>query len=648
MNNQNRNENLGPAERIIQALLTYTDHMVHNRPGIVTPDPTSVVGVKWEYATFKEEEVDGVKKKVVYRIMPKAGGAKKAPKAKAGAKAAKKGPKGPGETRVKVGTLWADNTVRDDARHKLAEYRQPGFFPEVAVWMYRQAIEVWKLDNEFAAKWASFAFKENHKDLKVVLAALMLVQSRKGDPVQENGEVVFHDEDYRNVGEAMVLLRDKTAKGLDPIQVLRVRDFLCLPQIAEINRELGFGKSARKPFLGRWSKAVEKWLTYREENPPMLEGLVKGGMKSTVRKLSSHVGFKPTSQQFFEVLGWKQAQAEDGRRTIAIGQEMTKAETWKDLNEEAICQRIMAERPGYKVIVGKVPREVGMTRAVMAAAIEAGSLSDKDLIMATPTLEELGLLQVQDIKDRWALALRRAEDQRALNVAKNVKTKDVQDKLQEAGDTAVQKAVEEVVKGLRVYFFVDVSSSMANAIDAAMLYIERFLGAFPLDQLHVAIFNTAGREIVIPHRSAAGVRQAFKGKQAGGGTSHGAGVMALAQRKPKEDEDALFIFIGDEEENGTFEAQVRQTGINPLAFGLIRVRPSGYKIVQDTAARLGIPCFMIDERIFADVYAIPRTIRALVAATPVGVQAPGRVAPARVTLVDQILKTDLLAKPVWA
>jgi len=55
---------------------------------------------------------------------------------------------------------------------------------------------------------------------------------------------------------------------------------------------------------------------------------------------------------------------------------------------------------------------------------------------------------------------------------------------------------------------------------------------------------------------------------------------------------------------------------------------------------LGIPCFLIVENTFDDVYAIPRTIRALVAATPVGVAA--RVAAAaRVTLVDTILKTDL-------
>jgi hypothetical protein len=71
---------------------------------------------------------------------------------------------------------------------------------------------------------------------------------------------------------------------------------------------------------------------------------------------------------------------------------------------------------------------------------------------------------------------------------------------------------------------------------------------------------------------------------------------------------------------------------------------------------LGIPCFTIDERIFgqvttggaADPYAIPRTIRNIIAATPVGRPVAARVAAPRVTLVDTILKTTLLKKPAWA
>ena len=40
-------ETLGPAERILQALLTYSDHLYHNRPGMVTEDARTSTGVRW-------------------------------------------------------------------------------------------------------------------------------------------------------------------------------------------------------------------------------------------------------------------------------------------------------------------------------------------------------------------------------------------------------------------------------------------------------------------------------------------------------------------------------------------------------------------------------------------------------------------------
>jgi von Willebrand factor type A domain len=618
-------EALGPAEHLIQTLLTFNDHMVHNRPGVIETAAGTPIGVKWSPVTHKVE--DG--KKIVYKMV------------KQGKKNAK----------VKFGTLWADNTVRDEARHKLGEYRPAGLYPEVAEWMYKQVAEVWKLDNEFAARWASYAYREDHRDLKVVLAAFMLVQSRKGDPEREDGQIVFHDEDYRDVGEAMMLLKEKGSKtDLNPKLLLRIRDFLRLPKIAEINRELGFGRSARRPFLGRWDKAVTKWLQYREDNIPMLEGLVKAGFRSTVRGLAQRVGYKPSNPRFFEILRWKQAQSKEGHRDIAIGVEVAAAETWAGLSETEICERIMREKPGFKRIAGMVPANPGMTRAVVAAAIEAGSLSDKDLVIYTPTLEDLGLLKVQDIRDRWERAIKNAEDMRAANIATRVKSQATKDKLEEAADEAVKKAVEEDIKNLRVYFYVDISGSMEGSIEAAKEYIAKFLGGFPPEQIHIAIFNTSGREITLPHASAAGARAAFRGIRAGGGTDYGAGVRCLQKHKAKENEDVLFVFIGDEAAP-SFTAAVQRSGLNPLAFGLIKIVGQfgwGGNAVTATAEELGIPCFEIKQDTFADPYAIPRTIRNLIAATPVGQAHTAARVVSRVTLVDKILDTQLLIKPVWA
>ena len=630
----NNRENLGPAERIINSLLTYTDHCYHNRPGLVTADGRFAVGVRWEPVTHKVENDE----KIVYKLT----------------KVGKK------QTRTRAGVLRDDGKVYE-ANALVGEYREAGLFPEVVTWFYRQAIEVWKLDNEFAARWASFAFGQEHKDLKVVLAALMLVQNRKGDPVKDAGKVAFFDDDYRDVGEAMMLIRRKDDKALDPKMLLRIRDVLMLSTVAALNHEQGFGGSARKPFLGRWPRVVEKYLRQREENPKVLEAQLKAGYKSQLMDLAQRVGYKPQAPVFFEALRWRQQQADDGRRALKIGEAVAAATTWEGLTEAQICEKITVEKLDWKRITSLLPKTVGVTRAVMAAAIESKSLSDRDLLIYTPTLEELGLLNVPDIRVRWEKATQAATDTRALNIARNVQSKEVKEKLADAADMAIKKAVEEVTRNMRIYFMVDISGSMKNAIDAAKACVAKFLQGFPAERLHVAVFNTQGRIVQIKHASAAGVENAFKGIQADGGTDYGSGVRVLQEFKPKDDEDSLFIFVGDEEAP-VFDEAVRHSGLRPMAFGFLKTVPNGgaagwraqqygvdrNEAVRSTATRLSIPCFMIDERTFDDPYAIPRTIRALVASTPVNQTVARAVATPRVTIIDTILKTELLQKPAWA
>ena len=616
-------EKLGPAERIIQTVLTFADHVVHNRPGIVVPDASSVVGVRWSPVTHKEEGGQ----KIVYaedRIGKKT-------------------------VRRRLGILQENGRIKNDYGADIGRYQPAGIFQEVAAWMYRQIAEVWKLDNEFAAKWASYVFAQEHRDMKAVMAAFMLCQSRKGDPVKEGDQVLFFDDDFRDVGEAMMLIYQKGGRNLRPKDLNRIYDLLQVPEIAAINRELGFSKSLRKPFLGRWPKVALKWLRHREDNPKLLEGLVKEGYKTTVMELARHAGYKPESVKFFEVLRWKQKQSKDGRRELAIGQEVAAAESWAGKTETEICEIIEKTKPNWKRVVGLLPKEVGVTRAVMAASIEAGSLSDKDLIIFTPTMEELGLLQVPDVRARWEKAVKNAEDMRAANIAQRVKSKEVKDKLDEGADVAAQKAVSEVMRDLFVWVVVDISGSMEVAIEKAKDIIAKLLPAFPQDKLKVSVFNTTGREVEIKHQSAAGVRNAFAGIRAGGGTHYAQGVKALEKHKPGPNEDLLIIFIGDEEDSHyNFTPTIQAMGIAPTAFGLVKIGGGGIATnsVQNTAAQLGIPCFKVDDKVFSDPYAIPRTIRNLIASTPVG-KATIQAAP-RITLVETILKTELLKKPTWA
>ncbi len=603
-----RVESLGPAERIIETLLTFSDHMVHNRPGVVVQDRSQPHGVRWSPATWRTVEGE----KVYFRLDRK-------------------------------GKTTLETRLSGDV-----DYRKPGLFPEVAAWLYGRIAEVWKLDNEFAAHWASWAFTQDHRDLKVALAAFMLVQGRSGEPVREQGEILFHDDDHRTIGEAMCLIRRRDGKDINPKLLLRVGDLLAMPQIAAINRELGFGRSARNPAMGRYIKVVDKWLRHREQNTKMLEGLVKAGYRKTVMNLARKAGYKPDSPAFFETLRWKQKQAADGRRSMAIGVEVSKAKTWEGLTEAEICMQIIATEPNYKKIVGMIPKEIGLTRAIVAASIEAGSLSDNDLIILTPTLEDLGLLAIEEIGDRWMRACEAAENQRAANIAERVKGKETAAKLQDAADRAIQKAVAESVRGLRVYVAVDISASMNVAIDKAKSYLARFLQGFPLDKLTVCVFNTRARQVDIKHPSAAGVTHAFKSFSAGGGTYHESAVRdVFGYHPPAEDEDSIIFWVGDQQQSGTFEQIVRVSGLRPVAFGFLYVpgnMGSRQRAVEGTAEALGIPCFRLSEDMFADVYAVPRTLRNLIASTPVG----RRETAPRESLIKVILKTKLLTKPVWA
>lgn len=631
-----RVEALGPAERIINAITQYTDHMVHNRPGMVFPDNRQKVGVRWEQATWIKEGEE----KVVYRVQ----------------KVGKK------QIRTKIGVgVAGTNQVKDGAR-VIGRWQQPGLFPEVVAYLYEQVAEVWKLDNEFAARWASYAFaNEENRDLKVLLASFLLVQSRFGEPVKD-GDTTILDEDYRAVGEAMCLILSKK-KGytFNPKLLLRIGDVLTLPQVVEINRKLGFGQSGRSAFLGRYHKVVEKWLRHCDLNSKVLEKLVKEGFRTSIMALARRVGYKPETEKFFETLRWKQVQSKEGHRTLAVGKKVKKADSWEDLTERQICEKILAEKPGYKLIVGKLPSGIGLTPAIMSAAIEAGCLSDADLIILTPTLEELGLLNNKDVQTRWTLATEKAENQRAANIAKNVTSAVAKEGLEKAVDAAATKAVEEVTRDLRIYVVVDKSGSMQGAIERAKEYLSKFVGAFPLERLHVSVFNTVGREVEIKAPTMAAVNQAFRGHTAGGGTSYANGIGCLIHKyKPAPNEDALMIFVGDEEDSG-LDALVRviqTSGVAPVAFGLLHVDsnggfqqqywPHGGSLIQQAAAALGIPCFKIDEQIFADAYAVPRTLRNLIASTPVGKAATVAAPVRRVSLIEQILNTPLLQKPAWA
>lgn len=524
---------------------------------------------------------------------------------------------------------------------------QPGLHVSAAANLYRRLLEIHKLNADLMAHLASYALVETDwRDLKVACAALMLVQTRSGAPVHDDdGSVAFYDDDYRVIGEAMVLwYQKKSNRMLTPKAVLRIAELLETPEIAALNRAAGFGDpAAKRAPLGRWPKAAAKWLALRETNQPMLTGLVKAGYKTTIKNLARKIGYKPASPSFFAILGWKQSQSDDGRREIGLDNlDLVKSERFDSLSEAEICETIVTQKLRYKDAVGRLPSDIGLTPAIMVALLP--TLSDRDLRQLTPTLEELGLLSVPEIRTRWEKAITTSTDQRALNIAKNVRDKGIKDKLEEAADHAAKKAVQAATSeaDVRVMFLVDKSGSMQGAIESSKDALGKILAGFPLDRLHVAAFDTMGQVLKPKAASRLAVQHMLAGIKADGGTIHGAAVQALHRDGLRVPDAAklIVIVVGDEAgEAGTQLAQTfRALGYRVDAIALLLSGSPRGSTVRDCAKTLAVPYSEVTVAQFDDPYHVPRVLRALLEA-PVAAAVAGT---AIAGLVEKVMNTKLL------
>ena len=569
---------LGPAERLLDLVLNASAHLWHNRPGVD-------VGGVWH---------------------PKKG--------------LKKGLRG-----TPVG---------------------PGLFVPAAAVLYGKLLDIHLLNPLLAAHFASYALVETEwRDLKVAAAALMLVQGKSGAPIHDaDGSVALYDDDYRTIGEAMLLFYDKkSTRMLTPKAILRVAELLETPAIVELNRAAGFGDPAGTgAILGRWPRAAAKWLAVREKNPRMLAGLVKAGFKETIKKLARKIGYKPESQAFFEILGWKQKQSAGGHRSIGLTDlKLEKRGRFDDLSEAEICEAIADQKLSYKEVVGRLPKDVGLTPAIMAALLP--SLSDRDLRIMTPTLEELGLLADAEIYARWNEAIQKSTDQRSLNVAKNVKSSAVREKLEEAADVAAKKAVAGATDDVHVMFLIDKSGSMEGAIQQSKEALTRILAGFPSDRVHIAVFDTMGTVLKPKAASRAAVEHMLSGVRAGGGTMHAAGARALHAAGVRIPTSArlLVVVVGDEagEPGATFGDTLRALGYAPGALALlVNVSAVRGQTVRDCARHLGVGLAEITIDQFDDPYQVPRILSTLLD-TPAGPGLPG----VRTTAwVEKVMATPLL------
>ena len=286
-----------------------------------------------------------------------------------------------------------------------------------------------------------------------------------------------------------------------------------------------------------------------------------------------------------------------------------------------------------------------MTPAVMVAL--PPSLSDRDLRQLTPTLESLGLMTEPEIRARWEQAVAKAEDQRALNISKNVRSKELREKLEEASDNAARKAVAAASSenDVRVMFLIDKSGSMEGAIESSKEALSRILAGFPLEKLHVATFDTMGTVLRPRAASRAAVQHMLSSIKASGGTVHATGVRALHQAGVRVPAEAklLVIVVGDEagETGDQFARVFPECGYTVSAMAIIVSVASGRgKSVSGCAAHLKVPFAEVKVEDFTDPYQVPRVLKTLLEA-PI----PAGGGGAQSGWVEKVMKTKVLVPP---
>jgi Mg-chelatase subunit ChlD len=248
------------------------------------------------------------------------------------------------------------------------------------------------------------------------------------------------------------------------------------------------------------------------------------------------------------------------------------------------------------------------------------------------------------IRQRWEKAVAEASDQRALNIAKNVQSRELREKLEEAADNAARKAVTEAAgeAHIHVMFLVDKSGSMEGAIDKSKEALSRILAGFPPERLHIASFDTMGTVLRPKAASRAAVQHMLTGIKAGGGTVHGAGVRALSQAGVTVPAGAklIVIVVGDEagEAGDQFARSLRACGYDVAAMALL-LSLSGNaargNTVRGAATQLQVPYSEVAVEHFDDPYQVPRVLKTLL-------DAPRMAGGRQSGWVERVMNTPLL------
>ena len=464
---------------------------------------------------------------------------------------------------------------------------------------------------------AYLATHSKSKDLKVVTAYVATLSTADGTPFSPGSS--YLKPNLREVGIAALLL-------LDPKLALRVR------AIAE--RKYGIpgymNESRHCPSLLR--TALKRYLEYRENNLPMMQGAVRSGMRGIIKHLYRSLHLTPPTA-IAELLRWKQ---KDGRITLT-----QKVSLFEGKSEAEIAACIQAQHLPYLHVLGELAHiHQRITPAIAVALLE--QMTGNQAIILRKTLEDAGILTDPEVLtlyeekvssattalDRSETLARRASDtvRKVLQVAKSVQRK-------------------EASRGLgKIYLHIDFSGSMTGAIEFA-----KDRGAIlaecvehPQEQFRWGLFGSTGLELPLPETF---IQDAFRAQLFGRVPNGSTNCFSLYPQARAFGAD-IDIFVTDQlHTDGNLTEKIRMFHdqhpelMKPKACVIVYFEPNGdfwgaeVQAIEHAYAANGIPVAVLKPSTLTEAALVTEAVRQ-------AMKGPRAV-------IDEIMDTPLLTLPSY-
>jgi hypothetical protein len=279
---------------------------------------------------------------------------------------------------------------------------------------------------------------------------------------------------------------------------------------------------------------IKRYLAERETDPAWFDGSVLVARKA-IKRLYALLHLKPNARA--QQILFDEAPPADSR--LHAMRELAKAESPVEQAKAIIEHKIP-----YRVAATLVKQ---MMPTVLLALIER--MSPQEVINNLASLKKRGALENADLKSLIEAKLAEAKtDKRVsgLKASEAIKAAgasgELRGQLEAVADSQV-KAKGRIKRPTAL--LVDKSGSMHEAIELGKR-IGAMISAICESQLYVYAFDTMAYEIPRQGSQMADWERAFHGINAGGGTSCGAPVVAMARKRQYVEQ---FILITDEDEN---------------------------------------------------------------------------------------------------